>query len=62
VPSVYELLPHPLTDRSVDPSGKDLNLDLYDVTTWKRMQWSVFDYRHRASGGAGFGNEKCVVR
>jgi pimeloyl-ACP methyl ester carboxylesterase len=43
MPSVYELLPHPLTDWSVDPSGKDLDLDLYDVTTWKRMQWSVFD-------------------
>jgi pimeloyl-ACP methyl ester carboxylesterase len=43
MPSVYQLLPHPLTDWSVDPSGRDLDLDLYDVTTWKRMQWSVFD-------------------
>jgi pimeloyl-ACP methyl ester carboxylesterase len=43
MPSVYELLPHPLTDWSVDPRGKDLDLDLYDVGTWKRMQWSVFD-------------------
>jgi pimeloyl-ACP methyl ester carboxylesterase len=43
MPSVYELLPHPLTDWSVDPGGKDLDVDLYDVATWKRMQWSVFD-------------------
>ena len=43
MPSVYELLPHPLTDWSVDPSGKDLDLDLFDVATWRRMQWSVFD-------------------
>jgi pimeloyl-ACP methyl ester carboxylesterase len=43
MPSVYQLLPHPLTDWSVDPSGKDLDLDLYDVVTWKRMHWSVFD-------------------
>jgi pimeloyl-ACP methyl ester carboxylesterase len=43
MPSVYELLPHPLTDWSVDPSGRDLDLDLYDATTWRRMQWSVFD-------------------
>jgi len=43
MPSIYELLPHPLTDWSVDPSGKDLDLDLYDVATWKRMQGSVFD-------------------
>jgi len=43
MPSAYELLPHPLMDWSVDPSGKDLDVDLYDVATWKRMQWSVFD-------------------
>jgi pimeloyl-ACP methyl ester carboxylesterase len=43
MPSVYELLPHPLTDWSVDPGGKDLDLDLYDVATWKRLRWSVFD-------------------
>ncbi|GAC1452737.1 MAG: hypothetical protein PVSMB6_05560 [Steroidobacteraceae bacterium] len=43
MPSVYQLLPHPLTDWSVDPGGKDLDLDLYDVETWKQMQWSVFD-------------------
>lgn len=43
MPSIYELLPHPLTDWSVDPRGKDLDLDLYDVTTWMRLQWSVFD-------------------
>ena len=43
MPSIYQLLPHPLTDWSVDPGGKDLDLDLYDVTTWKRLQWSVFD-------------------
>src|SRR5579864_3306800 len=37
MPSAYELLPHPLTDWSVDPGGKDLDLDLdlYDVSTWK---------------------------
>jgi hypothetical protein len=43
MPSVYELLPHPLTDWSVDPRGVDLDVDLFDVSVWKRMQWSVFD-------------------
>jgi pimeloyl-ACP methyl ester carboxylesterase len=43
MPSIYQLLPHPLTDWSVDPKGNDLDLDLYDVATWKRLQWSVFD-------------------
>jgi pimeloyl-ACP methyl ester carboxylesterase len=54
MPSIYQLLPHPLTDWSVDPSGKDLNLDLYDVATWKRMQWSVFDPTVIARVRAGF--------
>lgn len=43
MPSVYQLLPHPLTDWAVGPGGKDLDLDLYDAATWRRMQWSVFD-------------------
>jgi len=43
MPSVYQLLPHPLNDWSVDSNGKDLDLDLYDVQTWKRFQWSVFN-------------------
>jgi hypothetical protein len=54
MPCIYQLLPHPLTDWSVDPSGKDLNLDLYDVATWKRMQWSVFDPTVIARVRAGF--------
>ncbi len=54
MPSVYQLLPHPLTDWSVDPSGKDLNLDLYDVATWKRMQWAVFDPAVMGRVRAGF--------
>ena len=43
MPSVYELLPHPLNAWSVAPDGKDLDLDLFDVDTWKRFQWSVFN-------------------
>lgn len=43
MPSIYQLLPHPLSDWSVNTAGHDLNLDLYDAGTWKRFQWSVFD-------------------
>lgn len=42
MPSVYELLPHPLNDWSVSPEGKDLDLDLFDPATWRRFQWSVY--------------------
>ncbi len=43
MPSIYQLLPHPLTDWSVNPGGGDLDLDLFDAATWRRFGWSVFD-------------------
>ncbi len=43
MPSIYQLLPHPLNTWSVNADGNDLDLDLYDPDTWKRFHWSVFD-------------------
>jgi pimeloyl-ACP methyl ester carboxylesterase len=42
-PSFYELFPHPLSDWLVTVEGKPLDRDLFDVETWRRFQWSVFD-------------------
>jgi pimeloyl-ACP methyl ester carboxylesterase len=43
MPSVYELLPHPVTSWIVDGAGKPLERDLFFVGTWSWYQWSVFD-------------------
>ena len=43
MPSVYQLLPHPVTDWLVDPAGRALERDLYFVGTWIAYHWSVFD-------------------
>ena len=43
MPSVYELLPHPVTNWIVDIKGHPLERDLYFVGTWIAYQWSVFD-------------------
>jgi pimeloyl-ACP methyl ester carboxylesterase len=43
MPSVYELLPHPVTNWIVDIKGKPLERDLFFVGTWIWYQWSVFD-------------------
>jgi pimeloyl-ACP methyl ester carboxylesterase len=43
MPSVYELLPHPITDWIVDTRGQPLERDLFFVGTWIAYQWSVFD-------------------
>ena len=42
-PSFYQLFPHPLTDWLVDIEGRPFNLDPFDVGTWQRFNWSLFD-------------------
>jgi pimeloyl-ACP methyl ester carboxylesterase len=43
MPSVYELLPHPVTNWIVDIKGQPLERDLFFVGTWISYQWSVFN-------------------
>jgi pimeloyl-ACP methyl ester carboxylesterase len=43
MPSVYELMPHPVTNWIVDLDGRPLDRDLFFVGTWISYQWSVFD-------------------
>jgi pimeloyl-ACP methyl ester carboxylesterase len=38
----FETLPHPLVKSIVDPSGKPVDLDLYDPATWRDRRWSVY--------------------
>ncbi len=43
MPSVYQLLPHPVTNWIVDIKGNPLERDLYFVGTWISYQWSIFN-------------------
>ncbi len=43
MPSLYQLLPHPLNDWIVTSTGKSLDRDLFDIDTWRRFQWAIFD-------------------
>lgn len=43
MPSVYELLPHPVTNWIVDTDGQPIERDLFFVGTWIAYRWSVFD-------------------
>ena len=47
-PSVYQLLPDPAWDWMVDPGGRRLDRDLYDLETWRSYDWVVFDTAARA--------------
>ena len=43
MPSVYQLFPHSLNQWLITASGKPLERDIFDVTIWRRFQWSIFD-------------------
>jgi len=43
MPSVYELLPHPVTNWIVDLKGRPVERDLFFIATWVYYRWSVFD-------------------
>jgi hypothetical protein len=40
-----EMMPHPAVPWLIDAQGRTLDADLYDVETWRRLGWSVFDPR-----------------
>ena len=43
MPSLYQLLPHPINNWIVTSDGTPLNRDIFDVNTWRRFKWSIFD-------------------
>ena len=49
MPSLYQLLPHPLNNWIVTSNGVPLDRDVFDVNTWRRFKWSIFaeDTRRR---------------
>ncbi len=46
-PSLYQLFPHPLNNWIVNSKGEALDRDLFNVETWRRFQWSIFDPKIR---------------
>jgi len=43
MPSLYQLMPHPLNNWIVTTQGKKLERDLFDIKTWKQFEWNIFD-------------------
>jgi len=43
MPAMFQLFPHPLVDWVADSAGKPIESDLFDIRTWKRFEWSIFD-------------------
>jgi len=42
-PSFYQLFPHPLNDWLLNIDGEPLDADPFNLSTWKRFQWSIFN-------------------
>ncbi|MFZ6744066.1 lipase/acyltransferase domain-containing protein [Undibacterium sp. JH2W] len=43
MPSGYQLFPHPLVSWLIDADGNILGDNLFDVATWQRYRWSLFN-------------------
>ena len=48
MPSIYQLMPHAITEWIVTTEGRVLERDQFDVEIWRRFQWAVFDPKERA--------------
>ncbi len=54
MPSLYQLLPHPLNNWIVTSRGAPLKRDIFDVEIWRRFQWSIFAAETRDRILAGY--------
>lgn len=45
MPGLFQFFPHPAVDWVTDIRGQPLEFDLFDVGTWRRFGWSIFDRR-----------------
>lgn len=58
MPGGYQLLPHPDRDWMVTPNGSRDPRDLYDMATWRKFRWSIFDPEVREDIRSRFKDDK----
>ena len=58
MPSLYQLLPHPLNNWIVTAEGKPLDRDLFDIDTWRSFQWAIFDPKVRKRIASAFASQQ----
>ena len=58
MPSLYQLMPHPLNNWIVTAQGEKLDRDLFDINTWRQFEWNIFDPVVRARIEAQFSNSE----
>ena len=58
MPSLYQLLPHPLNNWIINAEGRQLDRDLFDAETWRRFQWAIFNPEVRRRIRSQFDNQE----
>ena len=58
MPSLFELFPNPNRTWMIGPDGKRVDIDLFDVATWREFSWSIFDPTVRARIAARFPDDE----
>jgi len=43
MPSIYQMLPHSVTNWIVDLKGDPINIDIFDSKTWQKYNWAIYD-------------------
>ncbi|MBL4660164.1 MAG: hypothetical protein JKY19_07395 [Alcanivoracaceae bacterium] len=43
MPSIYQLLPHSISNWIVDLKGNKIDIDVFDQETWQKYQWAIYD-------------------
>ena len=49
MPAAFELLPHHGTEQFYDSSMNLIDADLFNIATWKKYQWSMYDRDYQAA-------------
>ena len=43
IPSTYQLFPHRIVNWLIDGKGQPMDADPFDIATWQKYQWNIFD-------------------
>lgn len=43
MPSLYQVLPHPISGSLVGPAGEGIAEDLFESAVWRRFRWAIYD-------------------
>lgn len=43
MPSIYQMLPHSISNWIIDLKGNKITMDIFDSKTWQKYNWAIYD-------------------